>query len=133
MNHSPSPLDIKTALESLAGITALLEALEAHNKEQSESVSIIEPQSPTARFNSAASTFHNASKELIAAIQNLRARAPLNQQLSNLLAAIERDAEQFQKNIEANTLSISSEIHAFGNVQPKTPDENYPGDEWKHQ
>ncbi len=128
----PIPLDIKTALESLAGITALLEALEAHNKEQSESVSIIEPQSLTARFNSAASSTHATLKSLIAAIDNLLAAAPINNQLSNLLNVMRQDAERFQKNLEVNTLDISGEIRGFDNIQPK-PDEDCPGDEWKHQ
>jgi len=125
------PLDIPSALQSLAGITALLEAL-AENKKQSEPVSIVEPQSPTAQFNSAASSAHTALKGLIATIDNLLTAAPLNNQLSNLLTVMRNDAERFQKNLEVNTLDISGEIRGFDDIQPK-PEEDCPGDEWKHQ
>ena len=128
----PIALDIPSALKSLAGITALLEALASQNKQQSEPVSIIEPQSPTARFNSAASSAHTALKALIATIDNLLAAAPINNQLSNLLNVMRQDAERFQKNLEVNTLDISGEIRGFDNIQPKPPDEDCPGEEWRH-
>lgn len=133
MNEPEVPINIPNALKTLAELTGLLMALKEQNEKHSAPVSVVEPaSSPTAQFNSTGSDAHQSVKRHIAAMQNLRAQSSLNQQLSNRLEAMERDAEDYKRKLEANTLAISAEILSFDNIQPKPPDEDCPGEEWRH-
>ena len=126
-------VNIPQALATLAELTAMLTAL-ANQDRQNKRVSISEPQSPTARFGSAAADSSRALAALMQAIDELIQESQLNQQLLNLLTAIRADAKRFMGTLANTTLDITGTVHEFndGTIQP-TPHETIEGDEWKSQ
>ena len=106
----PIPIDSAKCLEALAQLTAFLQHLQEQRERNAATVSTCEPMSPAARFDCAAAGAHRAFKTLIEAIDGLVEQERLNQQMANLLATMKRNAEIFQKNLEANTLHISGTI-----------------------
>ena len=104
------PLNIPGALTAMAELTALLNRLQ---KQEKDKVSIAEPQTPTAKFGSAAADSSRALEQLMQAIDELIQHARLNQQLLNLLAAIRADAKRFIGSIANTTLDITGTVHEF--------------------
>jgi hypothetical protein len=131
--QKPIPFDLPAAVKSLDATAAFLRRMEEQHKKHAETFTYQQPTTPTAHFNATAADAHRALKAFSAAIDNLFATAPLNNQLAHLLNTMKQDAERFQRNLEANALALTGEISGFNQLNtdtsPGKTDDNQKGDE----
>jgi hypothetical protein len=130
MNESsqPIPLDNQACIAALEQMLAFHKHVEEQRKKNAATVTTCEPRTVLGHFQSAAADVHRALRTFRGAVQHVVGNELLNNQLAHLLATMERNAENFQTNIEVNIFAISREIDSFSNIKLREPGEDKGGE-----